>query len=155
MDFQTHPAICTYMVGLLPRGVSTVLEPTPGKGNLVKALEQGGYRVIAPFNFWDLDHLQQWDAVVMNPPFSPMAEGYRILYSVMGMTDIVIALMPYLTIINSEQRTHDIRTFGLRSVTHLPRSAFPGARVQTCILSMQRGYAGETVMPFFEPEWLK
>jgi hypothetical protein len=146
MDFQTHPVVCKYMASLLPAGVSTVLEPTPGLGNLVRALS--GYQVTAPCEFWEVSG--RFDAVVMNPPFTPMAEGYRILYAVMQMSDIIIALMPWLTIINSEKRTADIKNYGLRSVTHLPRSAFPGARVQTCILEMQKGYDGIQAMCFLE-----
>ena len=54
------------------------------------------------------------------------------------MTNNIIALMPYLAIINGEKRTNDIMNFGLKSITHLPRSTFKGSRVQTCILEMQR-----------------
>ena len=147
MDFQTPPLICDYMVGFLPPHVETVLEPTPGQGNLVRALR--GYRVTAPTEFWAVEGY--FDAVVMNPPFSPMTEGYRILYAVMEMAEIVIALMPWLTLINAESRTSKIRSFGLKSVTHLPRSAFPGSRVQTCVLEMQKGYTGESRLCFFSP----
>lgn len=146
MDFQTPPVVCQYMVSLLPAGVSTVLEPTPGEGNLVRALQAKGYQVTAPSEFWDVSG--RWDAVVMNPPFTPMEEGYRILYAVMEMSDIIIALMPWLTLINSEKRTDDIEGFGLKGVTHLPRSAFKGSRVQTCILEMQKGFTGEKSLRF-------
>ena len=145
MDFQTHPAICKYMVGLLPAGVVSVLEPTPGVGNLVRALH--GYQVTAPSDFFRVSG--SFDAVVMNPPFTPMELGYRILYATMQMTDIIIALMPWLTIINSQKRTDDIKAFGLKSVTHLPRSAFPGSRVQTCVLEMRRGYCADAI--FYTP----
>lgn len=144
MDFQTHPIVCQYMVSLLPTGVSTVLEPTPGEGNLVRALN--GYQVTAPSEFWGVSG--RFDAVVMNPPFTPMEEGYRILYAVMEMSDIIIALMPWLTLINSEKRTDDIENFGLKGVTHLPRSIFKGSRVQTCILEMQKGFTGEKSLRF-------
>jgi len=140
MDFQTQKWVCDLMVKMIPKNVITILEPTPGEGNLVKALD--GYQVTAPSNFWDVSG--NFDAVVMNPPFSPMQQGYKILSTVMGMSDIIIALMPWLTIINSERRTKGIVDFGLKSVTHLPRNAFAGARVQTCILNMQKGYSGGT-----------
>ena len=65
MDFQTLESVCKYMVSLIPDGISTVLEPTPGKGNLVRALN--GYQVTAPSEFWDVSG--RFDAVVMNPPF--------------------------------------------------------------------------------------
>ena len=144
MDFQTHPVVCQYMVSLLPAGVSSVLEPTPGEGNLVRALNR--YQVTAPSEFWNVSG--RYDAAVMNPPFTPMEEGYRILYAVMEMSDIIIALMPWLTLINSEKRTDDIESFGLKGVTHLPRSAFKGSRVQTCILEMHRGFTGEKSLRF-------
>lgn len=145
-NFQTEKWVCDIMVNLLPAGVSTVLEPTPGEGNLVRALQAKGYQVTAPSEFWDVSG--QWDAVVMNPPFTPMEQGYRILYAVMDMSDIVIALMPWLTLINSEKRTNDINAFGLKSISHLPRSAFAGSRVQTCILEMVKGFEGETSIRF-------
>jgi len=146
MDFQTHPIVCKYMVDLLPVGVVTVLEPTPGIGNLVNALS--GYRVTVPLDFFDVSGC--YDAVVMNPPFSPMDIGYQILDKTMGMSDIIIALMPWLTLINSKKRTHDIKSYGLKSVSHLPRDVFKGSRVQTCVLEMARGYAGSTAFLFPE-----
>ena len=132
------------MAAMLPAGVETVLEPTPGEGNLVKALEEQGYHVTAPKEFWSVSG--RFDAVVMNPPFSPMAQGYQILFAVMEMSNVIIALMPWLTLINAKGRTETIRQFGLRSVTHLPRDAFPGSRVQTCILNLHKGYQGETIL---------
>jgi len=143
MDFQTPPKICKIMaemILLIPNG-KTILEPTPGEGNLVEAIRNLGYNVVVPPNsFWDI--FGWFDAIVMNPPFSPMKTGYEILYQSMKMADIIIALMPWLTIINSEKRTNDIKEFGLKSITHLPRNVFPGSRVQTCILQMEKGYAG-------------
>ena len=141
-DFQTQERECNLMVSMLPHGISQVLEPTPGEGNLVRALQAEGYQVVAPNNFWDVSG--RYEAVVMNPPFTPMKTGYEILYQVMQMSDIVIALMPWLTIINSNKRTSDIKAFGLKSVTHLPRNAFPGSRVQTCVLNMCKGFVGDT-----------
>jgi type I restriction-modification system DNA methylase subunit len=143
-DFQTPSYVCQFMVSLLPANVSIILEPTPGKGNLVRAL--AGYRVTAPANFWMVSG--RFDAVIMNPPFTPMEQGYRILYAVMEMSDVVIALMPWLTLINSKRRTKDIKTFGLKDVIHLPRDVFSGSRVQTCILNMRKGYAGKTSLRF-------
>ena len=135
-NFQTKPQICKIMVAMLPPKVRTVLEPTPGEGNLVQALSD--YQVTAPVNFWTISGY--FDAVVMNPPFTPMSLGYKIFYAVMKMSNIIIALMPWLIIINSQKRTKDIQDYGLVSITHLPRSAFPGARVQTCILHMQKDW---------------
>jgi hypothetical protein len=142
MNFQTPDYICEYMVGILPQGNKTILEPTPGEGNLVKALKEKSFNVIAPEDFWEISG--RFDAIVMNPPFSPMETGYKILYKCMEMSDTVIALMPWLTIINSEKRIKKIMDFGLVSITHLPRSVFKGSRVQTCILTMLKHYGGQT-----------
>jgi hypothetical protein len=143
-NFQTPERICKYMCSLLPAYVGTILEPTPGKGNLVRALQSHG-SVIAPDDFYKIEPDKFFDWIVMNPPFTPMKEGYKILYRCMDMTDNIIALMPCLTIINGEKRTRDIMQWGLKSITHLPRSIFKGSRVQTCILYMERGWARSTI----------
>ena len=144
MDFQTPPDICRYMASMVPTRARLVLEPTPGEGNLVKALMEAGLRVHAPDDFWQLPAGEKYDAIVMNPPFSPMEVGYRILSRCMEMSDVVVALMPWLAMINSEKRTRRIMEFGLRSITHLPRTAFQGSRVQTCVLEMNRWWKGKT-----------
>ncbi len=142
-NFQTPENICEYMASFLPKDAGSILEPTPGKGNLVKALNKYG-NVIVPNDFNSLIQ-NKFDWIVMNPPFSPMSQGYKILYDCMEMSNNIIALMPYLAIINGEKRTADIMNFGLKSITHLPRSTFKGSRVQTCILEMQKGYIGDTI----------
>ena len=139
-EFQTPVWCCKYMSTLIPGNVKTILEPTAGGGNIVKVLNDD-YIVTAPDDFWKLKN-NKFDCVVMNPPFTPMSLGYKILYQCMGLSDNIIALMPWLTLINSERRTEDIVDFGLKSVTHLPRRTFKGARVQTCILELRKGYAG-------------
>ena len=150
--FQTRPDICQYMASLLPPQCEHVLEPTPGQGNLVQALKDQKKHVVTPHtDFWkDIDERAWFDAVVMNPPFTPMKEGYEILDRCMELTHLIVALMPWLTIINSVKRTKKITDFGLLSVTHLPRTAFPGSRVQTCILKMVYGYTGTTNLYFYE-----
>lgn len=150
MDFQTKPYICDYMSKLVPSICKEILEPTPGEGNLVHSLERHGFSVYSPEDFWEVNRC--FDAIVMNPPFTPMALGYKILYRAMGMTNHIIALLPWLTIINSQKRTSDVMAFGLRSITHLPRNAFPGARVQTCILDMHRGFIGKCEFKLAPPE---
>ena len=140
--FQTPIEICEYMTSFLPDNAGTILEPTKGIGNLVTSLETKG-TVISPDDFFKMEK-QNFDWIVMNPPFSPMKIGYNILYECMEMSDNIIALMPWLTMINGQKRTTDIMNFGLKSITHLPRSIFKGARVQTCILEMKRDFNGNT-----------
>lgn len=144
VNFQTPKWCCDYMVSLIPYDCNTVLEPTPGAGNLVKSIENK-FNVIAPKYFEEIDvNNQKFDCICMNPPFSPMQTGYNILYDCMKMSDNIIALMPWLTIINSEKRTADLMNFGIISITHLPRKTFPGSRVQCCVLRMKRDYPGIT-----------
>lgn len=144
MDFQTPPEICQFMASFLPEHAGKILEPTPGTGNLVKVLKSKG-EVFASPDFFELDDQEKFDWIVMNPPFTPMKLSYKILYRCMSMSPNLIALMPWLTIINSEKRTKDIMEFGLKSITHLPRSIFKGSRVQTCILQMKQGWSEATI----------
>jgi len=41
-NYQTPPAVCKYMAGLIPLKAKTILEPTEGEGNLVRAILQTG-----------------------------------------------------------------------------------------------------------------
>jgi len=140
-NFQTPIWVCKYMASLIPSNIISILEPTPGIGNIVSVLQD--YEVTAPEDFY-LMKKNKFDAIVMNPPFTPMKKGYEILYSCMEMSDIIIALMPWLTIINSVKRAVDLIEFGLKSVTHLPRNVFPGTRVQTCIIELNKNFNEKT-----------
>lgn len=51
-DFQTPVPVAKYMASLLPANIMTVLEPTPGKGNIEKILRAKGYDVTAPEDFF-------------------------------------------------------------------------------------------------------
>jgi hypothetical protein len=141
--FQTPDWCCHTMVSMVPPWVHTVLEPTPGDGNLVRALQKRKFNVTAPSEFWSVTGT--FDAIVMNPPFTPMSEGYRILDACMDMSDVIVALMPWLTIINSERRTARLMRFGLKEVRHLPRYTFEGSRVQCCILHLEKNFRGQTI----------
>lgn len=161
-DFQTPANVCRYMVSLIPEGVNTVLEPTPGQGNIVKEL--AGYEVAAPEDYWTMDKKQEFDCVVCNLPFSSktffncpqkyegagMIVAYRVLGELMGMSDNVIALMPWFTISDSDVRLRSLKNYGLISVTALPRKTFQYARIQTCILQLQKGYSGKTEFKVFD-----
>lgn len=126
----------------------TILEPTPGIGNLVRAVENKGY-VVSPKLFEHIVRGSRYDWIIMNPPFTPMKKGYEILFDCMKMSDNIIALMPWLTIINSEKRTKAIMEFGLVSITHLPRKTFNGSRVQCCVLELKKGAIGNPIFRTF------
>ena len=140
-NYQTPDHVCKYMVGLIPIGCKKILEPTPGEGNLVKALMDAGYGVKFPADdYWEMqvrpDH--KIDCIVANPPFTPATYGYKFLENFMDICDKIIILMPWPTITNSDSRTQKIIEFGLTSVTHLPRRTFYGIRQNLCILKLEK-----------------
>jgi len=150
------------MADMVPKYASTILEPTPGQGNLVKALEFTG-RVTAPDDFFLLDPELRFDCVVINPPFSAtsafgeipedlngMRLGYYILNECMNKSDHVIALMPWFTITDSDVRLRDMKKFGLRSITALPRKTFGYSRIQTCIFELHKEWDRNTIFHMFE-----
>lgn len=139
--YQSPQWCCEIMANLVPSGVRKILEPTPGEGRLVQTLRQRGYEVMSPERFEDLDPWLRVDATVMNPPFKKSIE-HKYLTAAMAMSDIVIALMPWFTLINSDSRTAELVRWGLKTVIHLPRSTFRHIRVQPCILHLERGHSG-------------
>ena len=144
--FQTPEWCCELMASLVPLGTREVLEPTPGAGNLVKALKSINLDVISPEgDFFDYDMSSGPKCVVANFPMTPMPVSYKMLYKCMEHSDYIIAIMPWLAIINGEKRTADIKSFGLEKIIHLPRSTFKGSRVQCCILVMNKGFSGDTI----------
>jgi len=163
-EFQTPHQVCKYMASMVPSGTFSILEPTPGLGGIVTALK--GYQVTAPADFFLLDRSQRFDCVVMNPPFSSksaftenappnfnekgMRLGYWFLTECMKMSDNVIALMPWFTISDSDVRLRFLKSYGLKSLTALPRKTFQYARIQTVVIELQKGYEGETLFKTFD-----
>lgn len=162
VDFQTRPEVAKYMASLIPPGTRTVLEPTPGIGNLVAQLSE--YDVTVPKDYFKVDKQQRFDCVVMNPPFSSksafgvpehlqrsgMRLGYIILAECMGMSDNVIALMPWFTLSDSDVRLRAIKKYGLKSLTALPRKTFEYVRIQTVVIELQKGHIRETAFRVFD-----
>lgn len=168
LEYQTPQNVADYMVSLLPNEVKLILEPTSGKGNIVNSIIQNRPDCVCihPKNYFDLDPSKNFDAIIMNPPFSSkslditnapikykdcgMKAGYWILEECMEKSDIIIALMPWFTISDSDVRLRKINNFGLKSITVLPRKTFDYARIQTCVLEMHKGYAKSTQFKIFE-----
>lgn len=164
-DFQTPPCVAKYMASLVPAGVKTILEPSAGKGNLVKEITSivPWQLITAPLNFFEMD-FKRFDCVIMNPPFSSkyaygvpadiehrgMRLGYYFLTKCMEMSDNVIALMPWFTISDSDVRLRFMKNWGLKSITALPRKTFQYARIQTCVFELQKGFEGETIFKVFD-----
>ena len=162
-QFQTPKNVAKYMVSLIPEGVKTVLEPTPGLGTIVNELKN--YDVTAPADYFLLEK-RMWDCVVMNPPFglkytfienapqekviSGMKMGYQMLFDCLQMSNHVIALMPWFTISDSDIRLRNLKKYGIKSITALPRKTFQYARIQTVVLEMEKGYLGETKFKVFD-----
>lgn len=145
MDFQTPDWVCARMIDMIDGHPKSVLEPTPGEGNLVRALMDTfpNTDIYAPVNIYEYTPPRIFDAIVMNPPFSPMQKGYEILQMVSEWSDQVIALLPWLLLINSEERMQWFVDRGLAEILHLPRRAFSGSRVQTCVVKLLEGYDGD------------
>lgn len=163
-DFQTPHFVAHYMATLIPEGVQSVLEPTPGAGNLVGAIEKLNYKVTAPDDYWKLDKNLRFDAIVGNLPFSErtflncppqyagmgMKVAYEQMKVLMQMSDNLILLMPWFTISDSDVRLRMLKHYGLVSVTALPRKTFQYARIQTCVIQLQRGYNHLTEFKVFD-----
>lgn len=162
INFQTPAAVCEYMVGLVPNNAIKILEPTPGLGNIVKALEsKNKFDIITAEDYFLLDRSERYDCIVMNPPFSSksafianapdnietrgMKLGYTILKQCMDMSDNVIALMPWFTISDSDVRLRYLKDYGIKSITALPRKTFQYARIQTVIIELEKGYQEDTI----------
>jgi len=146
MDFQTPDWVCKVMASRINELVDypyTILEPTQGEGNLVRAINEiyPSSKIYTPVNFFKFN--EPVDVVVGNPPFSPMSLGYDILERCFELSDNIMMLMPWLALINSQKRTQLYREHGLKKVIHLPRTAFKGSRVQTCIMIFRRGHRGK------------
>ena len=147
-DFQTPGWVCKIMTKMISEVIEspkTILEPTPGTGNLITAIYQRYPKslIYAPDDFYQFD--KKVDCIVGNPPFTPMKAGYEILERCFELSDNIIFLMPWLALINSEKRTQLYMDRGLKKVVHLPRKAFPMSRVQTCIMQLQEGYHDEII----------
>lgn len=166
-DFQTPKDVAKYMVNMLPDDIDYVLEPTPGLGTIVNELQLKDITVAAPRDYFLMNHSLKFPAVVMNPPFSKpsclmdnapleyqnlkgMSVGYQFLFDCMQKSDIIIALMPWYTISDSDVRMRSIKKFGLKSITALPRKTFQYARIQTCILELRRGWTADTLFHAYE-----
>ena len=142
-NFQTPPWVCDLMVSLVDGSPKRILEPTPGKGNLVAAIRRKF--PLAEISTVQTDFISyvpdiHFDCVIANPPFSPMSLGFFFLLRFFDFSTNVIALMPWFILINSKKRTRILKDRGLCQIIHLPRSVFPKSRVQTCIMKFVEGY---------------
>lgn len=168
--YQTPPEVAQYMASMIPCDAYHILEPTAGQGNLVKAIQNELYVYVIhkPEDYFNKKswHIEgrHYDCVVMNPPFSSksaygipdgygakgMKLGYQILLECMEMSNNIIALMPWFTISDSDVRLRHIKNFGLKSITVLPRKTFDYARIQTCVLELEKGYKGDSLFKTFQ-----
>lgn len=150
-NFQTPMVVGLFMASLIDGKPKNILEPTPGAGKLVSALQQKTTgNIISPHrDFFKMTHDIKYDCVVMNPPFTPMAQAMVFLEACMQLSDNVICLIPWFLITNSTGRTQKLFDFGLVSVTHLPRKTFPNSRIQCCVIKLKKEYKGKTSFDLF------
>ena len=66
------------------------------------------------------------------------------------MSDNIIALMPWFTISDSDVRLRFLKSFGLKSITALPRKTFEYARIQTCVFELQKGWNEDTIFRVYD-----
>lgn len=165
-SYQTPPEVARYMVDLIDAKEIDVLEPTPGIGNIVSELNNKGFNVTAPDDFFLLNKKEKFDCIIMNPPFSSksanmanapklnalngMKVGYYILTECMKMSNHVIALMPWFTISDSDVRLRHLKNYGLKSITALPRKTFNYLRIQTVVIELKKGFKGKCEFKVFE-----
>jgi type I restriction-modification system DNA methylase subunit len=162
-NFQTPIPVAKYMVNMVPKDAKTILEPTKGIGNISNLLIQ--YDLTTPEDFFLLEK-QRFDCIVTNPPFSSkyafmdnapanfeekgMRLGYYILRECMEMSDNIIALMPWFTISDSDVRLRFLKSFGIKSLTALPRKTFEYARIQTVVIELSKGHKKPTIFKTFD-----
>jgi len=156
--FQTPADVADRMAALAaterPR---RILEPCSGRGVLVSAARRtfpnaeitsveisegycreqrkAGFRV-ARRDFFEMSPPdRKYDLVLANPPHSPMVVGYKMMDQLAEFSDRMVVIMPWLWLINSQAR-HEKWRKRIRTAIHLPRSTFPGARIQTAIFDI-------------------
>lgn len=167
-SFQTPAFVGRYMVSLIPPGVKTILEPTPGKGQIVELLTDDirNFKVTAPDDYFLLDKSKKFDCVIMNPPFSSkyanfknaaeqyqkggMSVGYQILHDCLELSDSIIALMPWFVMLDSDVRMRHLKKFGIKSLTTLPRKTFDYARIQTVVIELKKNWKKPTVFKVYD-----
>lgn len=96
-----------------------------------------------------------WKDKTDEEKYKGMKFGYEILSECMELSNNIIALMPWFTIVDSDVRLREIYKFGLKSITALPRKTFDYARIQTCILEMDKSFKGDTLFKVFNVNLLK
>jgi type I restriction-modification system DNA methylase subunit len=148
MDFQTPDWVCEIMMDIIPFKPRIVLEPTAGIGNIVAAISRRfpECEIEQPKDIFSFTPNCKFDMIVANPPFSPMSLGFEILQLIWKWADYMLIILPWLLLINSEERANWFFNNGLSRIVHLPRKAFEGSRVQTAIFVFERNFAGNTTI---------
>jgi hypothetical protein len=139
------------MIGNGQRNIR-VLEPTPGEGAMLShlkvkfALWDGIVYKAAKGDFFDMP-VQKVDVAFVNPPFTPTKYMMEIMGRVFSFEPkVVVAVMPWLALVNSTRRMQNFIDKGMSKVIALPRRAFSGGRVQTCIVVIREGHTGPVVL---------
>lgn len=114
-DFQTPPIALKPLIPYLKEGW-IIWECACGKGNLVKGLEEAGFRVIGTDILTGHDFLTYepvyYDCIVTNPPYSLKQEFLERAYE-LGKP---FALLLPLTTFETEKRQKLFRKYGLEVI---------------------------------------
>lgn len=115
-DFQTPPEAITPILKYIPKEW-TVWECAAGKGNLVKAFNQNGYRVISSDiltgeNFCLWEPSEKYDVIITNPPFRYKQQFLERAYSLGKPFAFLLPLTTFETI----KRQALFKKFGLEVV---------------------------------------
>jgi len=160
--FQTPPVVADRMMVIaaedaVSQAPLSVLEPCSGLGSLVVAARHAFPKARVDSFELDADYCREqqrlvgdvvqadffqlptpaekYDLVVANPPHSPMLQGYEMMDRLATFSDRIVVIMPWLWLINSQAR-HETWRPHIRRAVQLPRSTFPGARIQTAIFDV-------------------
>lgn len=115
-DFQTPAEAIKPLIPYIPKNF-VIWECAAGKGNLVKAFENEGYKVIATDiltgqNFLLYEPEEHYDIIVTNPPYSLKNEFLERAYA---LKKPFAFLLP-LTTLESERRQRLFKKFGVELI---------------------------------------
>lgn len=116
VDFQTPPGAITPLIPYLDPGW-TIWECAAGKGNLVRALESHGFKVVDSDIRDGLDFLRwrpdtRWDCIITNPPYDTKDEFLARCYK---LGKPFAMLMP-LTTLEGQKRQPLFKKHGVQVI---------------------------------------
>lgn len=153
--FQTPIPVIQQMLALVDFAPNKLLEPTSGEGRIILAALEKWENIKYTSLEIDSNYCQiqrdlgievqcidfvEWelvshDLVLANLPHTPMEVGYKMMDRLGECCSRIIVIMPWLWLINSKKRWDKWKKH-LKTAINLPRSTFPGSRIQTAIFDL-------------------